>query len=138
MAVRQQFCKPFGGTALQIQGRSTRWRIDHADVAHEYAAAKSGAHRLAERLFGGEAFRVGSRDGEGPTTGLGALDFGENAVFEALAKSFERVGDPLNIAQVRSQADDHCFGPAVSIPLPPGTIDGGEFFLRDVTGDDRA
>ena len=33
--------------------------------------------------------------------------------------------------------DGRSFGPAVSIPLPPGTIDGGEFFLRDVDGDGR-
>ncbi|WP_415400631.1 RHS repeat-associated core domain-containing protein [Tateyamaria sp. SN3-11] len=33
--------------------------------------------------------------------------------------------------------DGRSFGAPVTIPLPPGTIDGGEFFLRDVNGDGR-
>src|SRR5205085_12642446 len=39
--------------------------------------------------------------------GLGALGLGENATEKLVAPAVERPGDPLDVAQVRADADDH-------------------------------
>ena len=62
---------------------------------------------VGEGFFRGEPLGVGASDGEGPPPRLGAFLLGENAVLEPLAIAVERVLDPLDIAQVGAEADDH-------------------------------
>ena len=107
VARRGQRVKPLLGAAGERQRRLRPRQVDHADVLHEHAALEAGADRLREGLLGGEALGVGAGAGERPPLRLGALDLGEHAPLEALAEPVERSLDPLDVAQVRADADDH-------------------------------
>src|SRR3546814_929005 len=85
--------------------RISDWSSDVC--SSDLSAPEPGAHCLAESLFRGEALGIGSRDAEGTATCLGDLDFSEDALLEALTETLERIGDPFDAAQVRSQSHDH-------------------------------
>src|SRR5438309_5137784 len=106
MARRRQRVEPFLRAAGQRHGRRTRFLVHDTYIAHEHAALEAGAHRLGEGLLGGETLRVGAGAGEGAAFRLGALDVGEDALGEAVAEAVERILDPLDVAQVRADADD--------------------------------
>src|SRR5205814_3354686 len=79
-------------------------------------ALEPRTHRLRESFLGGEALRQRPGDGVGARGGLGALGRGEDSGEEPVAPAIERVLDPLDVAQVRADADDHAVVPrALSI-----------------------
>jgi len=95
----------------QGQGRRAAGQVDHADILHEHALVESGTDRLGEGFLGGEALGVGACARHDALLGLGALDIGEHARDELVAEPVERRLYPLDIAQVRTEPDDHdaCF-----------------------------
>jgi hypothetical protein len=99
--------EPFGGAAGQRQRRRARRGVDDADVLHEHAALESRADGFRKGLLRGEALGIGAGTRERAPRRLGALDIGEDAIFEALAEAVERVLDALYIAEVGAEADDH-------------------------------
>src|SRR6478672_4166822 len=72
-----------------------------------HAALEAGADGLRESFFGGEALGEGSGGGVRTRCGLRLLDLGEDALQEFLAPAVERILDPLDVAEVGAEADDH-------------------------------
>ena len=107
VARRRKGVKRIAGAAGQLQRRSAGGRVDDADVLHEHAALEAGADRLGEGFLGGEALGQRARRGERAPRRLGPLDVGEHPVEEAIAEAVERILDPLDVAQVGADADDH-------------------------------
>ena len=107
VALRGHVVKSLLRSAAERKRGLARRFIDDAYILHEHAAFEAGADRLGKSLLGGEALGVGAGAGERPARRLGALDVGEDAGLELLAEAIERLLDPLDVAQVGSDADDH-------------------------------
>src|SRR3546814_8411714 len=97
--------------ALPISREFQRWRagggVHHANVAHENTRPETGAHCLGESLLGSEAFGIGSRPSMRTPGRFGALCIGKDPRLKPLAETVERILDAFDIAEVRSQPDNH-------------------------------
>src|SRR5690242_8625816 len=71
------------------------------------AALEPGADRLGEGLLRGEALGEGAGGRVRPGCGFRPLDLSEDAQQELVAPAIERILDPLDVAKVRADADDH-------------------------------
>src|SRR6185312_5522544 len=78
-----------------------------SDVLHIDPALEPGADRLGECLLRRKALGQRPAARLRARRSLGLLDLGEHASEELVAPAIERTLDPLNVAQVRSDADDH-------------------------------
>src|SRR5690606_2384706 len=107
ISCRGQFMEPGLRAAGERQGGRPAGRIDNSDIAHEHAPPESGSHGLGKGLLRREALGQGAGARQWPAGGLRLLDLGEAACFEAGAPPFERIGDPLDIAEVAAHSDDH-------------------------------
>src|SRR5262245_28227920 len=100
----------------ELEVRPTRGVVHDADAVPVHGRADSGAHRLGERLLGGEP--LGEVGGWLPVAGeAGELTRHEDLVREAIAPAFERLLDAGDLHQIGADAENH--------PLPriaPPTI----------------
>src|SRR5437762_4705232 len=76
-------------------------------VPHEAPALEAGADRFGEGFLGSEALRQRSGAGVGARGRLRFFNVSEDAVEEFVAPAVERILDALDIAQVRTDADNH-------------------------------
>jgi len=107
VAIGRQFVKSRPGAAGQVQRRCTGRGVDDANILHEDAALESGAYGFGECLLRGKALGQRAGDGEGAALGLGLFNLGEDAPDEALAEAVERSLNPLDIAEIGAEPDDH-------------------------------
>ena len=70
-------------------------------------ALETGPDRFRKGLLRGEALGERPGGGERAAGRLGALDVGEDAVEELVAPACERLLNPLDVAEVGANADDH-------------------------------
>ena len=75
------------------------------DITPKHAVRVAGAERLHRRLFGREAAREVNGRGM-PVRAVRDLAAGEDPLEEAIAVSFDRRGDPVNIRGVEPESDD--------------------------------
>ena len=99
--------KAFSSPAAERESRLTRRQVDDAHMLPVHAATRNTcAQRLGAGFLGGEALGVGRCALLAAVGGL-ALDFGEDAMREAVAEPLQRFLDAPYITHVLTDTDDH-------------------------------
>ncbi|MNL19467.1 hypothetical protein D3C87_1406670 [compost metagenome] len=99
---RQGTGRPVG----QLHGRLARGQVHHAHVAPVHAPAEAGAQRLGTGLLCGKTLGIGGCT-LCTTIRFFLLDRREAALHEAVAETFERFFDAVDLNEVGTEADDH-------------------------------
>ena len=96
----------FGGPARDLHHRLAGGEVPDRHVLPGDAHAEPGAQRLRAGLFRRPALGIGA-GGVGAGLGLALFRLGEDAVAKAVAEPVQRALDPVDVAEVGADAEDH-------------------------------
>src|ERR1700678_2229336 len=101
-----EFGGKLGGFAVERNCRASARQARHFAIAPAYAVAPARAQSLHGRFFSREARGV-ALHAIGLRIAIADFASGEDALYKALAKAFDRLPDARNLCDIDAGADDH-------------------------------